>query len=78
MKFLNKNSISLAVLLFVSLLIVPSLFAQQSQTSSTENSPKIAIDEQKNKTSNSKPTEKVFKPSEEISEDSPVPFPVDI
>ncbi len=28
--------------------------------------------------SNAKPPKKVFKPSEEISEDLPVPFPVDI
>lgn len=30
------------------------------------------------KTSKAKPEQKVFKPSEEISEDRPVPFPVDI
>jgi hypothetical protein len=30
------------------------------------------------KSSKTKPPKKTFKPSEEISEDSPVPFPVDI
>lgn len=42
--------------------------ADQNTTSSKETKP----------VSKAKPTKKVFKPTEEISEDSPVPFPVDI
>ena len=34
--------------------------------------------QEENKKQSAKPKEKVFKPSEEISEDLPVPFPIDI
>lgn len=37
-----------------------------------------ALKKEAAKKSNTKPPKKVFKPTEEISEDRPVPFPVDI
>ena len=47
-----------------------------AQETTDESSSKPQSQEENKK--QTKPKEKVFKPSEEISEDLPVPFPVDI
>jgi len=50
------------------------------KTQASNNTEKDSSSNDNNKAAQSKPKseERVFKPSEEISEDSPVPFPVDI
>jgi len=53
----------------------------QAETNKTGNSDKQAPKAKANdelEKSNRKPPKKVFKPTEEISEDLPVPFPIDI
>jgi len=51
----------------------------QSKPSNSSGAPNSqTINKDSNTQSKPKPAERVFKPSEEISEDSPVPFPVDI
>ena len=51
---------------------------EELQKEALEKAEAEKIKAEQNKTVSNKPPEEVFKPSEEISEDSPVPFPVDI
>ena len=70
MRYLIFKKIVSAV--FVSFFVLaPAAFSQQDSEQSTQSS-------ETDKVEKSKSADKVFKPSEEISEDSPVPFPVDI
>ena len=70
MRYLIFKKIVSAV--FVSFFILaPVAFSQQSSEQSTQSSEADKVEKPKS-------ADKVFKPSEEISEDSPVPFPVDI
>jgi len=69
------------IFLFCMLVAASSFAYAQSEntTNGTESGNDVEQNEQTEKSnSKPKPKEKVFKPSEEISEDSPVPFPVDI
>ena len=54
--------------------------ADSSRGAEDKNKPEQAQEQntQEQSTNDAKPPKKVFKPSEEISEDRPVPFPVDI
>jgi len=87
--FVLKNVSVAAKILFMITLLLSSVqvLSQQSstETANTEsenntNNDSSSNSESANNTAESKPKpqERVFKPSEEISEDSPVPFPVDI
>lgn len=64
----------LSALLAVAL-IAPLQAAEQKEDKKTPEK-KPAIEKEKEKNSGKKPT--IFKPSEELSEDYSVPFPVDI
>jgi len=81
------------ILIALCLLVISHVHAQQDASSPAANEnaeeelQKEALEKveaekikaEQNKTvSKAKPPEEVFKPTEEISEDSPVPFPVDI
>jgi len=82
MKVLNK--ILLSVVLLGGLALATNLFAQQADDVNGEKEPvqqeaeKQTVKPSKAKPKKAKSSERVFKPSEEISADSPVPFPVDI
>lgn len=84
MKVVNRNKIALKAFLLISgLFFVANLSAQQTSGSDPESGVEKASKAQTSKandtkSSSSKSSERVFKPSEEISEDSPVPFPIDI
>jgi len=58
---------------FVFMLLLSLVLPVSAQNSTEEAKPKTEAKQKKNK-----PKERVFKPSEEISEDLPVPFPIDI
>lgn len=82
-----KRTIRSAIVGFF-MLMTCSVFSQESSSeavgdeskSSTNIDPSSNTSADRRGDSESKPKqqERVFKPSEEISEDSPVPFPVDI
>ena len=84
MKVVNRNKIALSAFLLISgLFFVANLSAQQTSGSDPASGAEKASKAQTSKandtkSSSSKSSERVFKPSEEISEDSPVPFPIDI
>ena len=65
---------SLALMLMSSFIWGDAVSAQET-VSESSSKPQT---QEANKPQPPKPKEKVFKPSEEISEDLPVPFPVDI
>ena len=72
-----------SILVFSSLLFAGLLYAQSGSDddSNDQELERVVIPEpprQSKTTSKPESREGVFKPSEEISEDSPVPFPVDI
>jgi hypothetical protein len=58
-------------------LSLPEQGAEEDQVDSTA-AEKAAEKKEPELSSKAEPTREVFKPSEEISEDRPVPFPVDI
>lgn len=64
-------------LLFLSLLFLPTAFAQNSELPPSSGPPVPDDAEKPELTRRALPTD-TFKPSEQVSEDFPVPFPVDI
>lgn len=75
------KSIILTAMLFAGLVLAQSESPDSTnRPSSSDDASAPTIPPAPNKPTSSKPepSERVFKPSEEISEDLPVPFPVDI
>ncbi|MBX2849877.1 MAG: hypothetical protein KTR16_16250 [Acidiferrobacterales bacterium] len=73
------------MLMTLCMLITSPLLSQETESDESISSEQKNPSQSDNTTTNndntkskSKPQENVFKPSEEISEDLPVPFPVDI
>jgi len=68
------------VVMFGFVTSVTLVFAQQSSNTTIDQSSEQAssAETKKKQSKKTKSKERVFKPSEEISEDLPVPFPVDI
>ncbi len=79
-KKMNKlRLLSLSVLLTCTASLVTYVSAQEStEESVSESESSQTQTSKKAQAKKPKSTDKVFKPSEEISVDSPVPFPVDI
>ncbi len=80
--YLTKNVFASTLLTL--LVMIGSVSLAQEQADDTQGSTDQAAettkpsDAEKDSERNKKPPREVFKPTEEISEDSPVPFPVDI
>ena len=77
MKIRKINLLNFLALIFVVSFALSGLTSAQEAESESTSKPQ-SQEETKQPAVKSKPKEKVFKPSEEISEDLPVPFPVDI
>ena len=79
LKAVNYNRLKAVCL--GSVLFAGAVFAQSESDEAKDAEPaRVVIPDAPRRTNDSKPEPngRVFKPSEEISEDSPVPFPVDI
>ena len=70
MRYLILKKI-LSVVLLTFFILASAAYSQQGSEQSAQSSEAESAEKPKS-------TDKIFKPSEEISEDSPVPFPVDI
>ena len=75
MTILKMNLTNCLVLMFMSIFIGGGVSSAQETVDESSSKPQT---QEENKKQSAKPKEKVFKPSEEISEDLPVPFPIDI